>query len=243
MTPQIPKIPTKTNKTNGKANPSVAPATETIQSVDWAVFLAGIARGKTILEYSVDRTIFVQGDPADSVWYLQHGKVKLAVTSQQGKEAIVTVLGDNEFFGEGCLAGQPLRISTATAVSDCTLYRIEKTLMVRLLHEQHGISELFMTHLLTRNIRFEGDLVDQLFNSSEKRLARILLLLANFGKESRSEAVHPGINQEHLAQMVGTTRSRVSHFMNKFRTLGFIDYTGNGALTVNSGLLSVVLSD
>ena len=136
------------------------------------------AGGKTVLEYGANRTIFVQGDPADSVWYLQRGKVKLAVTSQQGKEAIVTVLGDNEFFGEGCLAGQPLRISTATAVTDCTLYRIEKALMVRLLHEQHEISELFVTHLLTRNIRFEEDLVDQLFNSSEKRLARILLLLA-----------------------------------------------------------------
>jgi CRP-like cAMP-binding protein len=177
------------------------------------------------------------------VWYLQHGKVKLAVTSQQGKEAIVTILSDDEFFGEGCLAGQTLRISTATAVTDCTLYRIEKSLMVRLLHEQLGISELFVTHLLSRNIRFEEDLVDQLFNSSEKRLARILLLLAHFGKESRSETVHPGINQEHLAQMVGTTRSRVSHFMNKFRTLGFIDYAGTGALTVNNGLLSVILSE
>ena len=216
---------------------------EKTQPVNWAVFLAGLSRGKTVLEYGADRTIFVQGDPADSVWYLQHGKVKLAVTSQQGKEAIVSVLGDNEFFGEGCLAGQLLRISTATAVSDCTLYRIEKALMVRLLHEEHGISELFVTHLLSRNIRFEEDLVDQLFNSSEKRLARVLLLLAHFGKESRTETVHPGINQEHLAQMVGTTRSRVSHFMNKFRTLGFIDYTGSGALTVNNGLMSVILSD
>ena len=243
MTPQTQKSPTKVDKANGKGKPALAPANENIQPVDWAAFLAGISRGKTVLEYGADRTIFVQGDPADSVWYLQQGKVKLAVTSQQGKEAIVTVLGDNEFFGEGCLAGQPLRISTATAVTDCTLYRIEKALMVRMLHEQHGISELFVTHLLSRNIRFEGDLVDQLFNSSEKRLARILLLLAHFGKESRTETVHPGINQEHLAQMVGTTRSRVSHFMNKFRTLGFIDYTGSGALTVNSGLLSVVLSD
>ncbi len=211
--------------------------------IDWAAFLAGISHGKTVLEYGAGRTIFVQGDPADSVWFLHQGKVKLAVTSQQGKEAIVTVLGGNEFFGEGCLAGQPLRISTAIAVTDCTLYRIEKVLMVRMLHEQHGIAELFIAHLLTRNTRFEEDLVDQLFNSSEKRLARILLLLAHFGKESRRETVHPGINQEHLAQMVGTTRSRVSHFMNKFRTLGFIDYEGSGALTVNSGLLSVVLSD
>jgi CRP-like cAMP-binding protein len=211
--------------------------------IDWAAFLAGISRGRTVLEYGAGRTIFTQGDPAGSVWFLHKGKVKLAVTSQQGKEAIVTILGANEFFGEGCLAGQPLRISTAMAVTDCTLYRIEKPLMVRLLHEQHEIAELFIAHLLSRNIRFEGDLVDQLFNSSERRLARILLLLAHFGKESRSETVHPGINQEHLAQMVGTTRSRVSHFMNKFRTLGFIDYAGSGALTVNSGLLSVVLSD
>jgi CRP/FNR family transcriptional regulator, cyclic AMP receptor protein len=233
----------KVVRPNGKGKPTLGAANGKTQPIDWEVFLAGISHGKTVLEFSADRTIFVQGDPADSVWYLLHGKVKLAVTSQQGKEAIVTVLGDNEFFGEGCLAGQSLRISTAIAVSDCTLYRIEKALMVRMLHEQHGISELFVTHLLTRNIRFEGDLVDQLFNSSEKRLARILLLLAHFGKESRAETVHPGINQEHLAQMVGTTRSRVSHFMNKFRSLGFIDYTGNGALTVNSGLFSIVLHE
>ena len=153
--------------------------------------LGGISRGKTVLECGANRTIYVQGDPADSVWYLRHGGVKLAVTSQQGKEAIVSVLGDNEFFGEGCLAGQPLRISTASAVTDCTLYRVEKALMLRVLHEQPGISELFMTHLLSRNIRFEEDLVDQLFNSSEKRLALILLLLAHFGKESRAETVHP----------------------------------------------------
>jgi CRP-like cAMP-binding protein len=213
------------------------------QPVDWKVFLDGFSRGKTVIEYNAGRNIFVQGDPADSVFYLQRGKVKLSVTSQQGKEAIVAILEAEEFFGEGCLAGQPLRISTAIAVADCTLTRIEKPLMVRILHERHEISELFVMHLLSRNIRFEGDLVDQLFNSSEKRLARILLLLAHFGKESRTETVHPRINQEHLAQMVGTTRSRVSHFMNKFRTLGFVEYTEAGALTVNSGLLSVVLHD
>ena len=228
---------------NGKGKSALATANTKTQVVDWAEFLAGVSRGKTVLEYGASRVIFVQGDAADSVWYLQKGEVKLAVTSRQGKEAIVSVLGANEFFGEGCLSGQPLRISTATAVTDCSLYRIEKALMVRLLHEEHGISELFITHLLTRNTRFEADLVDQLFNSSERRLARILLLLAHFGKESRTETVHPGINQEHLAQMVGTTRSRVSHFMNKFRTLGFIDYAGNGALTVNNGLLSVILSE
>ena len=165
MTPQ--KSQPKVVMANRKGEPKLAPANGKTQPVDWAAFLAGVSRGKTVLEYGANRTIFVQGDPADSVWYLHHGKVKLAVTSRQGKEAIVSVLGDNEFFGEGCLAGQPLRISAATTVSDCTLYRIEKALMVRLLHEQHGISELFVTHLLTRNTRFEEDLVDQLFNSSE----------------------------------------------------------------------------
>ena len=243
MTPQKQKSQPKVVKANGKGKPTLAAANGKTPPVDWTAFLAGISRGKSVLEFGAGRTIFVQGDTADSVWYLQRGKVKLAVTSQEGKEAIVTILDAGEFFGEGCLAGQPLRLSTAFAVGDCTLYRIEKALMVRLLHEQHGLSELFITHLLSRNIRFEEDLVDQLFNSTEKRLARILLLLAHFGKESRTETVHPGINQEHLAQMVGTTRSRVSHFMNKFRTMGFIDYTGSGALTVNSGLLGVVLHD
>jgi CRP/FNR family cyclic AMP-dependent transcriptional regulator len=243
MTPQRQKSQPKVVKANGKGKRTLAAANGKAQPVDWAPFLAGFSHGKTVLEYGPNRAIFVQGDPADSVWYLRQGEVKLAVTSQQGKEAIVSVLSDNEFFGEGCLAGQPLRISTASAVTDCTLYRIEKALMVRLLHEEHGISEMFLTHLLSRNIRFEEDLVDQLFNSTEKRVARILLLLAHFGKESKTETVHPGINQEHLAQMVGATRSRVSYFMNKFRTLGFIDYTHNGALTVSNGLLSVILSE
>ena len=237
------KSPPRADKAGSERKPTLSTAKKTILPVDRAAFLAGITPGKTVLEYGVNRMIFVQGEPADSVYYLHQGKVKLAVISQQGKEAIVTILDANEFFGEGCLAGQPLRISSAMAVTDCTVYRIERSLMVRLLHEQHGIAELFITHLLSRNLRFEGDLVDQLFNSSEKRLARILLLLAHFGKESRTETVHPGINQEHLAQMVGTTRSRVSHFMNKFRKLGFVDYTGSGAMTVNSGLLGVVLHD
>jgi CRP-like cAMP-binding protein len=235
--------PPEVGRAKGKGKPALVKANAKTQGVDWTAFLAGVSRGKTVFKYGPDRVIFVQGDAADSVWYLQQGEVKLSVTSRQGKEAIVSVLGANEFFGEGCLSGQALRIASATAVTDCSLYRIERALMVRLLHEEHGISELFITHLLSRNTRFEEDLVDQLFNSSERRLARILLLLAHFGKESRTETVHPGINQEHLAQMVGTTRSRVSHFMNKFRTLGFIDYAGNGALTVNNGLLSVVLSE
>jgi CRP/FNR family cyclic AMP-dependent transcriptional regulator len=212
------------------------------QPVDWEALLAGAFRGKTTVELGADRSIFRQGDPADSLFYLRSGKVKLAVTSHEGKEAIVAVLGSGEFFGEGCLAGQPLRMATATAMTDCSLDRIDKPLMARMLHERHELSELFVMHLLSRNIRYEEDLVDQLFNSSEKRLARILLLLAHFGKESRSETVLPKISQENLAQMVGTTRSRVSHFMNKFRTLGFINYDDDG-LTVHSGLLSVVLHD
>jgi CRP-like cAMP-binding protein len=214
----------------------------TNQPVDWEAFLAGISHGKTVLECGPNRNIFMQGDPADAVFYVRQGKVKLAVTSQQGKEAIVAVLGAGEFFGEGCLAGAKLRMGTAIAMTDCTLARIEKSLMVRMLHEQHRVAELFVTHLLSRNIRYEEDLVDQLFNSSEKRLARILLLLAHFGKDGRTEPVLPRINQENLAQMVGTTRSRVSHFMNKFKKLGFVDYDGGG-LTVHSGLLSVVLHD
>ena len=229
---------------NMKSRPEVGTPNKKTQPVDWAAFLAGFSGGKTDIEYGTNRNIFCQGQPADSVFYLRQGKVKIAVTSDQGKEAIVAMLGAGDFFGEGCLAGQPLRIATATTMSDCQLVRIAKPLMVRILHEQHDISELFVTHLLSRNIRFEGDLVDQLFNSSEKRLARILLLLAHFGKESRVETVLPRINQENLAQMVGTTRSRVSHFMNKFKKMGFVDYdSASGGLTVHSGLLSVVLHD
>ena len=213
------------------------------QSVDWEALLGGLNGGKSVLEYGPNRNVFRQGEPADSVFYLRSGEVKLSVTSQQGKEAIVAVLHSGDFFGEGCLAGQLLRIASAISVSDCTLMKIDKPTMTRMLHMQHDISELFVTHLLSRNIRFEGDLVDQLFNSSEKRLARILLLLARFGKESKTETILPRINQEHLSQMVGTTRSRVSHFMNKFKKLGFIDYTNSGDLTVNNGLLSVVLHD
>jgi CRP/FNR family transcriptional regulator, cyclic AMP receptor protein len=224
--------------------PQKAIAQEThAQTVDWESLLGGLNGGKSVLEYGPDRNIFRQGDPADAVFYIKRGHVKLSVTSQQGKEAIVATLNAGDFFGEGCLAGQPLRIATAISVSECVLMKIDKKTMTRMLHVQHDISELFVTHLLSRNIRFEGDLVDQLFNSSEKRLARILLLLARFGKESKTATVLPRINQEHLSQMVGTTRSRVSHFMNKFKKLGFIDYTNNGDLTVNNGLLSVVLHD
>jgi len=218
-------------------------ANEKDHPVDWEALIAGIPGGKSILEYGADRNIFMQGQPADSVFYLRRGKVKLSVTSEQGKEAIIAILGNGNFFGEGCLAGQPLRSATSTAVTDCTLMRISKPVMSRMLHDQHEISELFIAHLLSRNIRFEGDLVDQLFNNSEKRLARILLLLSHFGEESRGETVFPGISQEHLAQMVGTTRSRVSQFMNKFKKRGFINYNSSGELTVQSGLLGVVLGD
>jgi len=211
--------------------------------VDWEALLNGIFRGKTIIECGTDRSIFQQGQPADSLFYIRRGKIKLSVISQQGKEAIVAILDAGDFFGEGCLAGQPLRMATAVAMTDCTLDKIEKSLMVRILHQQHDVSELFVKHLLSRNIRYEADLVDQLFNSSEKRLARILLLLAHFGKESSGEPVLPGVSQDSLAQMVGTTRSRVSHFMNKFRKLGFIDYSEGTRLTVHSGLLSVILHD
>jgi CRP/FNR family cyclic AMP-dependent transcriptional regulator len=213
-----------------------------IKPVNWDALFAGIFSGKTLIEYGKDRNIFLQGQPADSLFYLRKGKVKLTVTSKEGKEAIVAVLDDGEFFGEGCLAGQPSRMATAVAMTDCTLDRIEKSLMANMLHERHDVSQLFVRHLLSRNIRYEADLVDQLFNSSEKRLARILLLLAHFGKESRSELVLPKVSQDELAQMVGTTRSRISHFMNKFRNLGFIDYNED-ELKVHSGLLSIILHE
>ena len=218
-------------------------AVEKVPLFDWGTLLTGISRGKSDLEYGAHRNIFMQGQPADSVFFLLRGKVQLAVTSSEGKEAIVATLGSGELFGEGCLAGQPLRMATAISVEDCTLSRVEKATITRMLHEQPGVAELFVTHLLSRNIRYEADLVDQLFNSSEKRLARILLLLSHFTKQSKTETVASGVNQENLAQMVGTTRSRISHFMNKFRKLGFIDYENGGDLTVQRGLLSVVLQD
>jgi CRP/FNR family transcriptional regulator, cyclic AMP receptor protein len=210
--------------------------------VDWEALLNGIFRGKTVIECGIDRNIFLQGQPADALFYIRRGKVKLSVISQQGKEAIVAILNAGEFFGEGCLAGQTVRTASAVAITDCTLDKIEMPLMERMIHEHHDISELFVKHLLSRNIRYESDLVDQLFKSSEKRLARILLLLSHFGNDSKAEIIIPKVNQATLAKMVGTTRSRVSHFMNKFRDHGFIDYEDSG-LTVHSGLLNVVLHD
>jgi CRP-like cAMP-binding protein len=182
-----------------------------------------------------------QGDPAQAIFYIQNGKIKLTVVSKEGKEAVVAILDAGDFFGEGCLAGQSVRMATATAMSECSILRLEKAGVVRLLHEQPAFSDLLLHHLLSRNIRIEEDLVDQLFNSSEKRLARVLLLLANFGKDGKPEAVIPKISQETLAEIVGTTRSRVSLFMNRFRKMGFIDY--NGGLEVHSSLLNVILHD
>src|SRR5438445_3136091 len=199
------------------------------------------ARGGTTKEYRKKTTVFSQGGPADAVFYIEKGKVKLTVLSTRGKEAVVAILGSGDFFGEGSLAGQPLRMATATPMTECSILRIKKETMIRMLHDEPAFSELFMSYLLSRNTRIEEDLVDQLFNSSEKRLARILLLLTRFGKEGQHELVVPRISQETLAEMVGTTRSRVSFFMNKFRKLGLIDY--NGGLHVHSSLLNIVLHD
>jgi len=208
---------------------------------DPSAFLAVADSGRTKATYAEHQVLFSQGDLADAVFYIQQGKVKVTVVSEQGKEAVVAVLGPDEFCGEGCLAGQPRRIATATAMTECEVMRLEKTAIVRVLHDEPAFSEMFVAHLLTRTIRVEEDLVDQLFNSSEKRLARALLLLANFGKEGRPEPVIAKVSQETLAEMIGTTRSRVSFFMNKFRRLGFISY--NGHLEIHSSLLSVVLND
>jgi CRP/FNR family transcriptional regulator, cyclic AMP receptor protein len=210
-------------------------------SFDPKTFLARIGEGRTIGKYHKDGTIFSQGDFADAVFYIQKGKVKVTVVSEQGKEAVVAMIGRDEFCGEGCLAGQPRRMATATAMTDCEIMRLEKWAVVRIIHDEPQFSEMFVAHLLARTIRVEEDLVDQLFNSTEKRLARALLILANFGKEGRPEPIIPKVSQETLAEMIGATRSRVSHFMNKFRELGFIDYNGN--IEVHSSLLSVVLHD
>ena len=199
------------------------------------------APGGTPKEYRKKHVIFSQGSPADAVFYIEKGKVKLTVLSTRGKEAVVAILGAGDFFGEGSLAGQPLRMATATSMTECLIVRAQKEFMVRMLHDEPTLSEFFMSYLLSRNVRIEEDLVDQLFNSSEKRLARILLLLTRFGKDGHHELVVPRISQETLAEMVGTTRSRVSFFMNKFRKLGFVEY--NGGLHVHSSLLSIVLHD
>ncbi|MGB2624516.1 MAG: Crp/Fnr family transcriptional regulator [Candidatus Acidiferrum sp.] len=208
-------------------------------------FLATIGEGRKAIRFSKNQAIFAQGDPGDAIFYLQTGTVRLTVVSEAGKEATIGLLSDGSFFGEGVLAGQPLRTGSATALTDCVVLRIEKKAMVDALHREHALSDLFVAYLLARSIKSEEDLVDQLFNSSEKRLARALLMLARFGKEGIPESVIPKISQETLAEMVGTTRSRVNFFMNRFRKLGLIDYTGgtDGGLQVHSSLLNVVLHD
>jgi CRP/FNR family cyclic AMP-dependent transcriptional regulator len=208
---------------------------------DPKVFLSKANGGRTISTYKKNQVVFAQGDPADSVFYILDGKAKITVVSEQGKEAVVAILGPDEFCGEGCLTGQPLRVATAVALCECKVMKLEKAEIVRALHDEPAFSEMFIAHLLARTLRVEADLVDQLFNSSEKRLARALLLLANFGKEGTPQPIIAKVSQETLAEMIGTTRSRVSQFMNKFRQLGFIDY--NGTIEVHSSLLSVVLHD
>ena len=208
---------------------------------DVNVFLNTVGGGRTVSNYRKNRKIFAQGDAADSVFYIQDGQIKLSIISELGKEAVVALHGQGDFFGEGCLSGQSLRLATATAMTDCVIMRLDRPSIVRVLHEEPKFSEMFLSYILARNARVEADLVDQLFNSSEKRLARLLLLMANFGKEGRPEPVIAKISQETLAEMVGTTRSRVSFFMNKFRKLGFIDY--NGALWVHNSLLNFILHD
>jgi CRP/FNR family cyclic AMP-dependent transcriptional regulator len=204
-------------------------------------FLAKVGEGRSIGRYRKDEIVFSQGDPADAVFYIERGKVKVSVVSEQGKEAVVAMLETNDFFGEGCLAGQAQRIATVATMTDSVIVRLEKAAIVRVIHQEPAFSGMFIAHLLARAIRVEADLVDQLFNSSEKGLARLLLLLANFGKEEKPEPILAKISQETLADMIGTTRSRVSFFMNKFRKLGLIDY--NGAIEVHSSLLNVVLHD
>jgi CRP/FNR family transcriptional regulator, cyclic AMP receptor protein len=214
-------------------------------SFDPKSFLAKVGEGRSIGTYLKDKLIFSQGEAADAVFYIQQGKVKVTVVSEQGKEAVVALLEADNFFGEGCLAGQSQRLSTVATMTDCVIVRLEKAAIVRVIHEEPTFSEMFIAHLLGRSIRVEADLVDQLFNSSEKRLARLLLLLANFGKEGKPEPIIAKMSQETLADMIGTTRSRVSYFMNKFRKLGFIDYNGNydGGIAVRSSLLNAVLHE
>jgi CRP/FNR family transcriptional regulator, cyclic AMP receptor protein len=212
-------------------------------SFDPHVFLSTIATGRKIIAFSKNQKIFTQGDECDSIFFIQKGQVKISVLSKAGKEATIGVFAEGLFFGESCLTGSLLRLSSATAMTDCTVMRIDKKSMVNALHREHAFSDMFVAYLLTRNIRHEEDLVDQLFNSSEKRLARVLLLLAHFGKEGQPEVAISKINQETLAEMVGTTRSRVSFFMNRFRRLGFVEYAAGKGLHVHSSLLNIVLHD
>jgi CRP/FNR family transcriptional regulator, cyclic AMP receptor protein len=231
---------------NAPNKPRKAASKAAAQRFNPAEFLISPGAGRSIRRYKAKKTIFAQGDPADAVFYIQEGEVKLTVVSKQGKEGVVAILGPGDFFGEGCLAGQPSRLASAAAMMNSTIARIELDTMIGVIHDQPKFSEMFMAFLLSRNVKFEADLVDQLFNSSEKRLARVLLLLANFGKGGRLEAVVPKISQDVLAARVGTTRPRISFFMNKFRKLGLIEYSKGkykGGLNVHSSLLSVIVHD
>jgi CRP/FNR family cyclic AMP-dependent transcriptional regulator len=214
-----------------------------LSNFDPKTFLSIINGGRKIAAFAKKQTIFVQGDSSDAVFYIREGKVRLTVVSKIGKEATIGILKEGDFFGEGCLTGQPIRLCSATAMTDCSVMKIDKKSMMEVLHREHAFSDMFVAYLLKKSIRYEEDLVDQLFNSSEKRLARVLLLLAHFGKDGIPETVVPKISQETLAEMVGTTRSRVSFFMNRFRKLGFIDYHARDGLQVHSSLLNVVLHD
>ena len=216
-------------------------STKSRPSFDPKSFLAKVGEGRSIGAYRKDEIVMSQGDPADAVFYIESGKVKISVVSEQGKEAVIAMLGTNDFFGEGCLAGQAQRIATVATMTDSVIVRLKKAAIVRVIQQEPAFAGMFIAHLLARAIRVEADLVDQLFNSSEKRLARLLLLMANFGKEAKPEPILAKISQETLADMIGTTRSRVSFFMNKFRKLGLIDYKGR--IEVHSSLLNVVLHD
>jgi CRP-like cAMP-binding protein len=235
QTPIAPTVQTERNAIGPRV------AAKKRRDFDPRAFLATIGEGRKSVLFQKKQGIFAQGDTADAVFYIQTGKVKLTVVAKTGKEATIAILGEGDFFGEGSLAGQALRMDSATALTDCVVLRIDKKAMMEALHREHEFSDMFVAYLLARNIRYEEDLVDQLFNSSEKRLARMLLLLAHFGKEGKPESVVPKISQEMLAEMIGTTRSRVSFFMNRFRKLGFIHY--NGGLQVHSSLLNIVLHD
>lgn len=236
-----PALPSADRKAKRESHKLVA-ATKLLAAFDPNFLLAKLSVGKTRLDYQIDDVVFSQGDEANSVFYIESGKVKLTVVSKSGKEAVIAHLTDASFFGEGCLAGQPLRMATAAVLEQCAIIRIEKKAMVGLLQREPEFAEQFLVHMLSRNIRMEADLIDHLFNSSEKRLARLLLLMANFGQESKPVPVIAKISQEALAEMIGTTRSRVSFFLNRFRELGFIDYNASG-MNINSSLVSVVLHD
>ena len=222
---------------------SVAAAAQKLKQFDPKIFLSVVNGGKRVVSFAQKQTIFQQGDPSDAVFYLQKGKLQLTVMSKTGKEAVIGLLKEGDFLGESCLTGEPTRLCSAIALTDCSLMRIDKKIMMQVLHQEVALSDIFVAYLLARNIQYEANLVDQLFNSSEKRLARILLMLAHFGKEGEPETVIPKISQETLAEMVGTTRSRVNFFMNKFRKLGFINYDSDSKLQVHSSLLNVVLHE